>query len=517
MTSACRGGFVRTLTIALLLILLAPLGARAQIDERVVSRDDPFLQMWARSFYPGRSGDIMLVPREGDILTSGTDPFEHGSPWGYDTQVPMILYGPDRIRPGRYAETASHQDLGATLVSILGLINRPEATGRVLEAALLPSSSPPRIVAVLVLDAFRYDFLERYADRLPQLVSMREGGASFEGRVTVLPTSTAVSHTTLSTATDPSIHGITGNRVYDPVSGRRVDPFDDGTPRNLMALTVADLWGAATAGRAVIVSLGGRDYPATALAGHGRCLVGGRAMVLAYLSSRTGTWSSNPECFRLPEYMAGLGSTDAVARIYQLLEGGASPQDPTAALLATELARFEGEGVQALLRGEPFGVDSITDLLLVNLKATDHVGHTFGPFSGAEEAAVAELDRQIGEILAILEEKAGPGGYVVAITADHGMADEPVVPDRRHIHAELIGEIDRHFDPDGPGVVLALGGSDSQIYLDHERLAELELTTADVAAYLETLPFIHAAYTADEVEAAGAAEQGPKQPASNRH
>jgi hypothetical protein len=372
----------------------------------------------------------------------------------------------------------------------------------------MPVSSPPRIVAVFVLDAFRYDFLERYADQLPHLVSMREGGASLEGRVNVL-----VSHTNLSTATDPRIHGITGNRVYDPGSGRRVDPFDDATPRNLMALTVADRWGTATAGRAVIASLGGRDYPATALAGHGRCLVGGRAIVLAYLSSRTGAWSSNPECFRLPEFMAGLGSTDAVARIYQLLEAGVSPQDSAAVVAATELARFEGAGVQALLRGEPFGVDSITDLLLVNLKVADHVGHAFGPFSGAEEAAVAELDRQIGEILAILKEKAGPEGYVVAITSDHGMPDEPVGPDRRHLHAKLIGEIDRRFDTNGPGVVLGLGGADSQIYLDHERLAGLGLTTADVAAYLETLAFIHAAYTADEVEAAGAAEQGPEQPA----
>jgi hypothetical protein len=134
MIPAYRGGFVRTLTIALLLLLLAPLGARAQTDER--PRDDPFLEMWARSFYPGRSGDIMLVPREGDILTSETDPFMHGSPWGYDTQVPMILYGPGRIRSGRYAATASHQDLGATLISILGLINRPEATGHVLETTL---------------------------------------------------------------------------------------------------------------------------------------------------------------------------------------------------------------------------------------------------------------------------------------------------------------------------------------------------------------------------------------------
>ena len=43
-----------------------------------------FLKMFARAYFPGRSGQIMLVPREGEFVTRN-DPayrFMHGSPWG---------------------------------------------------------------------------------------------------------------------------------------------------------------------------------------------------------------------------------------------------------------------------------------------------------------------------------------------------------------------------------------------------------------------------------------------------
>src|SRR5438132_12282963 len=53
-----------------------------------------FLEMFARAYFPGRSGQIMIVNREGDILTRhGVDvPFMHGSPWTYDTHIPLIFW-----------------------------------------------------------------------------------------------------------------------------------------------------------------------------------------------------------------------------------------------------------------------------------------------------------------------------------------------------------------------------------------------------------------------------------------
>src|ERR1041385_3072950 len=59
-------------------------------------RTREFLQMYARAYYPGRSGQIMLVPREGDFVTLNEPAslFMHGSPWSYDANIPLLFYGP---------------------------------------------------------------------------------------------------------------------------------------------------------------------------------------------------------------------------------------------------------------------------------------------------------------------------------------------------------------------------------------------------------------------------------------
>ncbi|MEC8952055.1 MAG: hypothetical protein VYB87_02790, partial [Acidobacteriota bacterium] len=78
-------------------------------DSQVGTTDDrstlkqQFLEMFARAYYPGRSGQIMLVPERGNVLLEPDDPFYrfmHGSPWDYDVEVPLILHGQGYIRQG---------------------------------------------------------------------------------------------------------------------------------------------------------------------------------------------------------------------------------------------------------------------------------------------------------------------------------------------------------------------------------------------------------------------------------
>src|SRR5438552_2874338 len=92
-----------------------------------------FLEMFARAYYPGRSGQIMVVPREGEILTRpGADvPFMHGSPWSYDTHIPMVFWGSRYVRPGRLTEAATQQDVAPTIAQAIGL-PMPGVTGHAL-------------------------------------------------------------------------------------------------------------------------------------------------------------------------------------------------------------------------------------------------------------------------------------------------------------------------------------------------------------------------------------------------
>lgn len=458
------------------------------------------LRLWARSYFPGRSGDLLLVPARGEIVTAPDVPFMHGSPWDYDARVPLVLYGSGHVAPGVRETAAGHQDIGATIEALLGLPSRPGAAGRPLSEALSGSDAPPRAIVLLVIDGFRPDYLERYAEETPTLRGLTEAGAWFShARAAVLPTATAVSHTTMMTAAYPSLHGIVGNTLYDRARGKVQNAYEGASAENVMALTLTDRWSAHTSGRAVIAAQGGTFYPAAALAGHGSCLFGGRPLVMAYFDSRTGGWNSNQECFRLPGYLLDQNIQSLLSEAQG--DAGAEESASGARRLAEVFPRFEGEATVEILEMEAFGEDEVTDLLFVNHKAIDYIGHSHGPGSEEMRRAVAEVDRQVGRLVESLERKAGEGGYVLIVTSDHGMPEEPG-EEGRHVYEAVIAEVNARFDPEGDGIVLHYDGADNQVYLDTARLEELGVEPAAVARFLEGLSVFHAAFTEAEVRKA---------------
>jgi predicted AlkP superfamily pyrophosphatase or phosphodiesterase len=103
---------------------IAPPAARAS--------DDPQIRAAALSYYPGRSGDLTLLVKENWQMTaSGTT---HGTLYGYDQRVPVILYGAG-IAAGAYDAAATPADLAPTIASIVG-VTLPSPDGHVLSAAL---------------------------------------------------------------------------------------------------------------------------------------------------------------------------------------------------------------------------------------------------------------------------------------------------------------------------------------------------------------------------------------------
>jgi arylsulfatase A-like enzyme len=61
-----------------------------------------------------------LKLRENHVVTEGRVGTEHGSPYDYDTHVPLIFWG-DRIRPARYLEPVRTVDIAPTLAALLGV------------------------------------------------------------------------------------------------------------------------------------------------------------------------------------------------------------------------------------------------------------------------------------------------------------------------------------------------------------------------------------------------------------
>ena len=87
----------------------------------------------------------------------------------------------------------------------------------------------------------------------------------------------------------------------------------------------------------------------------------------------------------------------------------------------TYLTKLAEAAVDAL----GLGKRGATDYLGVSYSSVDYVGHTFGPRSWEIQDMLVRLDKDLGELFAHLDQKVGRGNYVVALTADHGVAPIP--------------------------------------------------------------------------------------------
>ena len=88
--------------------------------------NSPLARKASNSFNPQRGGDIFLILNPYAVPVKDPTGTTHGSPWSYDAQVPMILWG-SAFKPGVYATPCQPIDLVATLAAVLGL-SQPSGT-----------------------------------------------------------------------------------------------------------------------------------------------------------------------------------------------------------------------------------------------------------------------------------------------------------------------------------------------------------------------------------------------------
>ncbi|MBA2647797.1 MAG: alkaline phosphatase family protein, partial [Pyrinomonadaceae bacterium] len=167
---------------------------------------------------------------------------------------------------------------GVVVIDAQGPARRPQARSVATPAQTPPSqntaSSAPRarLVLLIAVDQFRYDFLERFGDLFVEggLRRLERDGASWtRSDYDHIPTETAPGHATMLTGTWPAENGIIGNEWFDRDSGKRVTSVSDETvklfgggnderassPRRLLASTLGDELRLATAGRSKVVGI----------------------------------------------------------------------------------------------------------------------------------------------------------------------------------------------------------------------------------------------------------------------
>ncbi|WP_229506382.1 alkaline phosphatase family protein [Massilia sp. BJB1822] len=82
------------------------------------------------------SGDLMTVTKPYWYFGSGTSGTSHGSPYAYDTNVPLMVMGKRWIKPGAYGQYAEVVDIAPTLAHLLRIRPPAAAEGRVLTETL---------------------------------------------------------------------------------------------------------------------------------------------------------------------------------------------------------------------------------------------------------------------------------------------------------------------------------------------------------------------------------------------
>jgi predicted AlkP superfamily pyrophosphatase or phosphodiesterase len=105
--------------------------AHVWTEAEIASGEGELAQLYRHSFVPGRSGDFVVQPAEGCLISGYDTGTSHGTPYDYDRRVPIVFRGPG-IESGRVADDAATIDMAPTLAALLGVATPPALDGRVL-------------------------------------------------------------------------------------------------------------------------------------------------------------------------------------------------------------------------------------------------------------------------------------------------------------------------------------------------------------------------------------------------
>ena len=339
----------------------------------------------------------------------------------------------------------------------------------------------PRLVLLIAVDQFRYDYIERFGDLfVPNGLRrlLREGASWTNANYDHVPTETAPGHATMMTGAWPAETGIVGNEWYERNAkgdgGRRVQNTEDAdvkllggganergsSPRRLLASTLGDELRLSSVGRSKVIGISLKDRSAILPAGrlanaaYWYSLETGRIVTSDYYMTALPAWVTNFYAQASPaqrhrgqtwrrlldneaEYLRRAGPDDpewewkpakaepAASRFPHQLPGedGRQLYDAfqSTPFANDELVNFARE---ALVR-EELGADEYTDVLTVSFSSNDFVGHRFGPYSQEVMDITLRTDRQIAALLDAVEQRVGLRHTLVAFTADHGVGPVP--------------------------------------------------------------------------------------------
>ena len=122
----------RTLLLAEPIIAAAYTQRELQVaaSDRPTPAAAPLFEAMRKSWHADVSGEVQFAVKPNWMF--GSRPATHGSPYRYDTHVPLLVYGPKWFRPGRIDMPVEIIDIAPTLAGLLGVPAPAASEGRLL-------------------------------------------------------------------------------------------------------------------------------------------------------------------------------------------------------------------------------------------------------------------------------------------------------------------------------------------------------------------------------------------------
>ena len=442
------------------------------------------LQRIERGYVDGRSPDVTTVPEAPNYLGS-FEVASHSGPWDYLQDIPLVLYGPGRVPAGVVAERpVTLADVYPTVGRMLD-VDLPSRSGASLVEALEDRSGIPRLVVVVVWDGVGRNVLERWPDAWPNLALLEQQGTTyFNASVGSSPSITPSAHSTLGTGAWPNEHMVSGIQFRD--GSEIAVSFSGRDPSVLRLPTFADLIDLELDNKPKVGLVGWRAWH-LGMMGHGAAWKGGDRDHLA-LVGFGGHLFGQTEVFSTPGYLGGSELLSRRIRELDALDGTVDgawrEHDVATSHDNSAWVSFETDVVLQLLEREHFGRDRVPDLLFVNYKMTDIVGHRHSMDSVEMEDVLRAQDTSLKRLVDYLDRRVSD--YVLFLTADHGHTPSPDRTGAWPIDQdELAADLDDRFDvPLGQDLTLAVTAVGP--FLDHEVMAELDVDASEVARFLNS-------------------------------
>lgn len=391
-------------------------------------------------------------------------------------------------------------------------------------SSLLPAQTParqrtsvsrPKLVVMIAVDQFRYDYLSKFGARfdggLKRLLT--QGAVFTNAHYEHMPTVTAVGHSILLSGAMPSVSGIISNEWIDRESGRQVTSVSEDDPNTKIQPLGAKVKTAASPHRLLVSTVGdelkllGRDKAKVigiSIKDRSAILPAGRMADGAFWFDKpSGNFISSTWYFNdLPAWAKKYNES----RVVDHWKGSQGYDTMAETKTGNDVVESFAE---AAIEGENLGRNGGTDLLAMSFSANDTVGHAKGPDSPEAEEITFHTDKVLARFFAFLDKRLGMSNVLVVLSADHGVVGVPELMQSRRMpggrldEKVVTGAITRALNEKYGEAKWILGGHAAFPYLDHDFIRrsrlDLEEVQATAAAAVRALPHIARVYTREEL------------------